>query len=60
MLNAQQIYDVRIREDIVDLVRNADAEFFELAWRQRAGTDQRDARAKFEQTKNVRTGDAAE
>src|ERR1041385_5583394 len=60
VLDAQKIYNVGIREDIVDLVRNADAEFLELARHQRAGANQCDARAKFEQTKNVRARHATE
>src|SRR5438045_9686453 len=58
VLNPQQVHDIGIWKDIVDLVRNFDTEFFELARHQRARPDQRDTRAELDQTENVRTRDA--
>src|SRR5205814_4342285 len=45
VLKPQEIHDIGIWKYIVDLVRNFDIEFFELARHQRARSDQRDARA---------------
>ena len=60
MLNAQQIDHVGCRQDFIDPMRNGDAELLEIARHQRAGTDQRDARAEFREAKNIRARDAAE
>ena len=41
-------------------MRNGDAQLLEIARHQRARPDERDARAEFEQGKNIRARDAAE
>ena len=56
----KQIDDIGSRQDFVDVVRNGDAEFFELARHQRARPDQRHARAEFQQAEDIRARDAAE
>ena len=42
-----KIDHVRRRQNLIDVVGNGDAEFFEIARHQRARADQRDARAEF-------------
>ena len=48
VLDAQQIHDIGGRQDVVDVVRNLDAQFFKLARHQRARADQGHARAELE------------
>src|SRR5437870_9499370 len=60
MLNAQQIHYVGIGKDVIDGVRNFDAQFLELTRHQCARTDEGNARAKFHETENVRACDSAE
>src|SRR5437667_12411780 len=59
MLNPKQIHHVGSRQDFVDVVRNRDTHPFKLTRHQRTRSDQSYARAKFEQTKDIRTRDAA-
>ena len=59
VLDAKEIHHVGVGQDVVDLVRDGDAEFFELARHERARADQRHARAEFEQPENIRARDAA-
>src|SRR5207245_1566549 len=60
VLDAQQIHDVGLGQDIVDLVRDSDAELFKFARHEGDWPDQRDPRAQFDEAKNVRPGDTAE
>ena len=60
VLDAQEVDDVDLGQDGVDVVRDADAQLLELARDERAGADERDARAELEQRPDVRAGDAAE
>ena len=60
MLNPKQIHHVGSRQDFVDVVRNRDTHPFKLTRHQRTRSDQSYARAKFEQTKNIRSRYAAE
>src|SRR5207245_11795351 len=60
LLNPQQIHHVGLGKDIVDLMRDGDAEIFKFARHEGDWPDQRDARAQFDEAKNVRPGDTAE
>src|SRR5207248_9387696 len=59
VLNAKKVYDICFWQHLIDLVRNFDPKFLKFARNQCARTNQRDARAKLEQTKNVRARHAA-
>lgn len=60
VLDAQKVDDVGIGQHGVDVVRDGAAHAFKLARDERAGADERDARAELEQRPDVRARDATE
>src|SRR5581483_3682039 len=60
VLNAQKIHYVHFRQHFIDRVRNGDAKLFEFPRHECAWSNQRDASAQLEETKNIRARDAAE
>src|SRR4029077_10773257 len=58
VLNSQKVYDIDFRQHVIDRVRNFNPEFFKLARDKRARSDERHARAKFQQAEDVRARNA--